>query len=440
MENVKALMVEMQQILIKTKGVKRYCEDSIFGAMGSKPIKIITGFRRSGKSFLSKQIALRLVNEGVYKLENIMYLNFEHYQLREFNDPESLDNVFKIFKRDIADTDAKLLLIFDEIQNVKNWDVFIRTIYEMYGEEIEIILTGSNSELLSSEIGSNLAGRFIEFELLPFSFKEYLKYFDVEIKNATDFLRKKEIIYRHFNQYRSTGGLPEICSVSDESAKYSYLQGIVSKVILDDIIERFKIKSPDTIEKILYFLNLNIGNIVSFTKLQSYLEKMNAAINSDTVISYVNSIIKTFTLFEVNRFDWKQGRIFETSKKFYSIDTGITNSFDHTTRNHSKLLENIVFLELCRRNVTVYFGGLKSGKEIDFVAKNRSGSNFDKYQVTEKLTEENKKREMESFLTEDEILKNGINYLLELDCEEEVINLKGNEITRKNLIKWLLNV
>ncbi len=439
MVEIKSLIVEMQESLLKTSGVTRYCEEAVFASMNSKPIKIITGFRRCGKSFLVKQIAKRLVDAKVYMLENILYLNFEHYRLREINSPQALDQVFKLFKREIAG-EGKVLLIFDEIQNVKDWDAFIRTVYEVYGEELEIILTGSNSELLSVELGSNLAGRFIEFSLLPFSFREYLKFFDIEMKSEKDFLRKKEQILKYFSNFKLTGSLPEICSVNDNSARYSYLQGIISKVILDDIIERFRIKNVDTIEKILYFLNLNVGNIVSFANMARYIKNTGTSINNDTTIAYVNSILKTFSLYEICRFDWKAGRVFETSKKYYSVDTGVVNSFDHTVKISSKLLENIVFLELKRRGNTVYFGGLNTGKEIDFISKSKENNIFTKYQVTQELTEENKKRELENFIITDEHLKKGENYLLILDGEEGEIDLSGHHIIKKNLVKWLLGV
>lgn len=419
--------------------MQRYCEDLIYKSFRSKPIKIITGFRRSGKSFLVRQLAKRLVDDKIYKLQDILYLNFEHYQLREINNPEALDNVFRLFRREIAETE-KMLLIFDEIQVVDNWDKFIRTIYEMYGENVEIILTGSNSELLSIELGSNLAGRFIEFSLFPFSFKEYLKYNDIEIKNEIDFIRNSDEIIRRFNEYRNSGGLPEICSITDDSARFSYLQGIVSKVVLDDIIKRFNIKNPGVVEKIIYFLNINIGNIVSFSKLERYLKLLKNDINSDTVIYYVGSVVKTFAVFEINKLDWKQNRVFSTTKKYYSIDTGITNSFDQTVRNHSKLLENIVFTELKRRGVDIYFGVLKNGKEIDFITKEKREHKYKKYQVTENLTEENSKREISSFLVEDETLKDCENILLALNDENEDIKHESVVIKKRNLLKWLLEI
>ena len=439
-EKFKSILLEMQEEILKTDGITRYCEESVYAAMRSKPIKIITGFRRSGKSFLVKQIANRLIRENVYKTENVFYLNFEHFKLREISSCVELDKVFRMFQREIASGTKKLLLIFDEIQKVDKWDEFLRTVYEMQGEDVEIILTGSNSELLSAEIGSNLAGRFIEFRLLPFSFKEFLSYFGIEVKTENDFLRNKEKISKLFNRYRMTGGLPETLTINDKDARYSYLQGIVSKVIIDDVVQRFNIKNPDIIEKILYFLNINSGNIVSFSRLENYINRTGSSMNSNTVISYVNSILKTFALFEVQKFDWKQGRIFETTRKYYSVDTGITNSFDHTVRNHSKLLENIVLLELFRRKNKVYFGSVKSGREIDFITKMKREPVFNKYQVTEILTDENIKRETAPFHTEDKNLVDGENFLLIFDGEDETIKEKGFTIKKRNLVKWLLDL
>lgn len=435
-----SLIVEMQNSILKTEGITRYCEDAVYRSMQSKPVKIITGFRRSGKSFLVKQIARRLVEESAYRSENILYLNFEHYRLSEINSPEKLDGVFTVFRKSIAKEPEKLLLIFDEIQKVENWDRFIRTVYEMNGDNVEIILTGSNSELLSGELGSNLAGRFIEFRLLPFSFREFLDYSGISIKKKIDLVRNKDAVAKLFSQYRVTGGLPETFSIADESARYSYLQGIISKVIIDDVVQRFGIKNPDIVEKILYFLNLNAGNVISLSRLGNFIARTGSGMSANSVIQYVNFIIRSFAVFEVRKFDWKQGRVFETVKKYYSIDTGITNSFDHTVRNNAKMLENIVFLELLRRKDSIYFASTKSVKEIDFIARSRNEDTFIKYQVTEVLTDENRKRELSAFLTDDEYLSCGENILLTAFGENEQIKYLSTAINKINLIEWLCAV
>ena len=179
-----SLIYEWQNLILKREGVVREIEGPVLSAIPSKPIKIIAGFRRTGKSFLAQRIAKRLVGQGLYRIDNILYLNFEDFRLSDINSAKKLASVYDLFITDIAKDGPKLILL-DEIQNVSGWDKFVRTIYEK-DEEIRIILTGSNSELLSAELGSNLAGRFIEFFILPFSFREFLLYRGIIVKDKKD--------------------------------------------------------------------------------------------------------------------------------------------------------------------------------------------------------------------------------------------------------------
>jgi predicted AAA+ superfamily ATPase len=152
------LIADWQNHILRIGGIEREYEAQILDTIGSKPIKIITGFRRTGKSFLVQRLANKLIQEKRFPVSNVLYLNFEDFRLMEINIPDRLDDVYQIFKTEVAQ-EGDTLLIFDEIQKVAHWDRFIRTVYER-DVESEMILTGSNSELLSSEIGSNLAGRF----------------------------------------------------------------------------------------------------------------------------------------------------------------------------------------------------------------------------------------------------------------------------------------
>lgn len=437
MKNTDILQVitEWQNHILRIKGIKRDYESVLLSTMGSKPIKIITGFRRSGKSFLTQRVAKKLVEDQKYSIDNILYLNFEDFRLTEINTPEKLNGIYQVFKSNIADN-GKKLLIFDEIQNVTAWDRFIRTIYELEND-IEIILTGSNSELLSSEIGSNLAGRFIEFSIFPFDFKEFLKYRDIEIASDVEFFRNYDEIQKLFADYMKFGGLPETFTISNSSARFSYIEGVVSKVILDDIIERFQVKHVAVIEKVLIYLLSGVGNIISFTRIMNYLKPLGIKIKQETLIDYVQYILKSFALYETQKFDWKLGRLFETTRKYYSVDTGLINLYQGTVNDFTSQLENIVFLKLKRSGSPVYFGALKSGKEIDFIVQQKN-KKYQKFQVCQTLTNENHKRELSSFNLKDTHLEVGENFLLTLDDHEEEISFNENLVYKKNLVKWLL--
>ena len=436
-DDIIRLIAEWQNRILRIQGIYREYLDALHATIGSKPIKIITGFRRSGKSFLVQLAARKLIENNTFSVSNILYLNFEDFRLAGINTPEKLDTFYRVFRSEIADGKKKLL-IFDEIQNVNNWDRFIRTIYET-DHDVEIILTGSNSRLLSSEIGSNLAGRFIELSILPFDFKEYLRYMDIKISNAADYFRNQEKIHYHFSQYVKFGGLPEILSINSETARFSYIEGIISKVILDDIIKRFNIKHTTVVEKTLFYLFSAIGNIISFTKISNYLKRLDISIKNETLIKYIQYMLTTFAIYETNKFDWKLGKLFGTTRKYYAVDTGVVNLYPGMVSNYSKQLENIVFLKLKRNRKQINFGALPSGKEIDFITQTANGE-FEKYQVTQTLHKDNYDRELSSFLLQNTYLKDGKNILLTLDENEEEIDYQDAKVLKKNLIRWLLGL
>ncbi|MEK7826908.1 MAG: ATP-binding protein, partial [Thermodesulfobacteriota bacterium] len=295
-----AVIFEWQGLVQRRQGVKRELEEKLLGAMGSRPIKIVTGFRRSGKSFLVQQVAGRLVRERLIDPANLLYLNLEDYRLMEVTTPERLNQVYELFLR-LSARPGKRLLIFDEIQNVADWDRFIRTIYEKDGEETEIILTGSNSELLSSELGSYLAGRFIEFFLLPFSFREFLAYRNVQVNGKADYLRGRRDINALFTEFLNHGGLPEVFDIPSPEAKLSYLSGIVSKVILDDVVRRFRVDNVTLLEKLFHYLMAGAGSVSTFASLSRRCAAMGIKTKPETVIAYCSYLLKAFALFEVSR-------------------------------------------------------------------------------------------------------------------------------------------
>jgi predicted AAA+ superfamily ATPase len=321
-EELSVLIYEWQSFLLsQDEGIERDAEKMILESIGSKPMKIITGFRRSGKSFIVQRIARKLVNSKKYSRENLLYLNFEDFRLAEVLSPKDLSRIYDFFLSRIAKK-GKKLLILDEIQNVNGWDKWIRTVYEKE-KDIEIILTGSNSQLLSQELGTNLAGRFIEFFIFPFSFKEFLTYRQISVNHEKDYLQNRQEIRTQFYEFLKFGGLPEVLDIRNEESKLSYLQGIVTKVILDDVIKRFNIENINLLEKLLSYLLSTAGNIVAYTKLKNRIQAYGLYdIKVETIIKYINYLTKPFALVELNKFDWKQSKVFSTSKKFYAIDTG----------------------------------------------------------------------------------------------------------------------
>jgi len=262
---------------------------------------------------------------------------------------------------------------------------------------------------------------------------------DTKISDVADYFRNQEKIHYHFSQYVKFGGLPEILSINSETARFSYIEGIISKVILDDIIKRFNIKHTTVVEKTLFYLFSAIGNIISFTKISNYLKRLDISIKNETLIKYVQYMLTTFAIYETNKFDWKLGKLFGTTRKYYAVDTGVVNLYPGMVSNYSKQLENIVFLKLKRNRKQIYFGALPSGKEIDFITQTANGE-FEKYQVTQTLHKDNYDRELSSFILQNTYLKDGKNILLTLDENEDEIDYQDAKVLKKNLIRWLLGL
>jgi len=436
MINLTALIYEWQNRILRTEGIIREIQTEILAGIISKPIKVITGFRRSGKSFLVNQLAQKLIKQKNYRLEDVLYINFEDNRLLELQNLKGISLIYSTFRKEISQNKKKLI-IFDEIQLIPEWERFIRSIYER-DNDINIIITGSNSDLLSSELSSKLAGRSIEYRIFPFSFKEFLVYKNFIIKEKKDYFRYKEKIDTLYYKFFKYGGLPEIFSINSESAKYTYLEGIVNKIILDDIVKRFKIKNIALLEEVMNYVISGIGNIIFASKLTNKIKNIkNISIKQSTITEYISYFIKSYTLFEIHKFQWKQSRVFEKTKKYYSIDLGIINTRTTSYNNiDSYKLENLVFLQLLRKNKYIYFGQNELGKEIDFIVPNNKV--FDKYQIAQTITPDNINREYGNLILADKHLSKGKNFLITNDNTEK-ITYKGIIIHKINIIEFLLD-
>lgn len=302
-ESVRKIVLDWQGLIMRRKGIARTIMPQIINALGSKSIKIITGFRRSGKSFLLQQVIKRAVENEIISLDNILYLNFEDFRLEEVDSIQSLNFIYEVFLKSIA-KDGKKLVVMDEIQVVENWEKFVRTIYER--DDVEILITGSNSEMLSSELGSRLAGRFIEFFLHPFSFQEYLSYHDSLPKTRKELERSGREFGKHLDQYLRNGGLPETFEIRSDDARNSYLKGIITKVILDEVVKRYKMENIEAFERIVHYMFSEVGKILSFSSINSKLKEMGLELKDETVIRYVSYLKNAFALFECVKFDWGQ--------------------------------------------------------------------------------------------------------------------------------------
>ena len=379
-------------------------------------IKIIIGMRRVGKSVLMKQI-VELLKEQNVSSENILYLNMESLEndyIKNYND---LHNVYLQKFQTIKD--SRYLLI-DEVQTIDNWE---KTINSILSEgDTDIYITGSNSTILSSELSTLIAGRYVKFEIFPLSFSEFLLFRDKNCGKPKD----------EFKKYLRYGGLPAIHYFEmNDDIVYQYINSIYDTILLKDIIERNKIRNINLLENVYKYIFDNIGNIFTAKKIVDYLKSQRVKVSVPTVQNYLTLLTKTFTAYKVHRYDLKGKRILELYEKYYAGDIGLRNSIlGYKDNDIAGLLENIVYLELLKRGYKVNIGKIKE-LEIDFVTE--KNGNIEYYQVSYLLASTKTiEREIAPLK---KIEDNYPKYILTLD---EYLEKNHEGIIYKNLIDFLL--
>lgn len=319
-------------------------------------IKVFTGIRRAGKSVMLELVKNELKESGIGE-ENFLCINFEQFSNSQFLDVESLYKKITDFQKN---TKGKIYLFFDEIQEVDGWEKCINSCRIDF--DCDIYITGSNAKLLSGELATYLAGRYVEFVIYPFSFAEF---FEMNlIKNPN--VDKATCLM----QFLKTGGMPFLSNFpDDDSAKSQYLIDIYNSVVLKDVVKRNNIRDVDTLERIVAYAFSNIGHIFSATSLSKYFKSENRKISHDTILNYLKFCSDAFLFYKINRYDLEGKKIVTVNEKYYCADHGLREAlFGKNIQNIDQVLENIVCLELLRRNYKVYVGK-KGDLEIDFIAE-----------------------------------------------------------------------
>jgi len=340
----------------------------------NKPqIKIITGIRRSGKSTVLRLLKEVLLDAGV-KEKQLIVINFESFVFSEFTSAQKL---YEFVKSKIQQ-DQKSYLLLDEIQEVDGWEKAVNSFLVDF--DVDIYITGSNSHLLSSELATYLAGRYVEIPVFTLSFREFMAfrqhYFPKEKKKINPFVT-----------YLRKGGFPVIHTVNyDEDSAYKVVRDIYSSVILRDTVQRFKIRDVELLERVIRYAFDNIGNTFSGKNVADYFKNQQRKTDINTIYNYLYALEGAFILYRVARYDIKGKEILKTQEKFYASDVSlIYATMGYRDRMISGILENIVFLELKRRGYQVYIGKLDT-KEIDFIAEKQGEKIY--LQVAYKLESE----------------------------------------------------
>jgi predicted AAA+ superfamily ATPase len=336
----------------------------------NKPIiKVLTGIRRSGKSTLMKLIQKKILSGGVSE-EQIIYINFESMKY---------DNIraarpFYEYIIHLALKNKKTYLFFDEIQLVQDWEQAINSF--MVDLDADIYITGSNSNLLSSELSTLLAGRYVQFKLQPLSFCETVQFHS----KRSDGIADDALLWKFIR----LGGFPAIHIADyDETSAFMLIKNIYDSIVLRDVVERYKIRNIELLDRIMRFIIDNIGNTFSAKSIADYFKSQQRKVDLNTVYTYIEALESAFIISKVNRYDVHGKEILKTQEKYYLADQGLQHAIlGYRDRNISGVLENIVYNELQSRGYLVYIGKFKD-KEIDFIAEKGNEKLY--VQVTYKL-------------------------------------------------------
>lgn len=325
--------------------------------IGDERIKILIGIRRSGKSVMLNLIQDELVQNGVNR-QQFICLNFESMSNAHLCTAAALHDAII---RQASEIGGKAYLFFDEIQEVESWETCIHSLrLEL---DCDIYLTSSNAKLLSDELTiTNLSGQYLAFAIYPFSFAEFIELYR-SVYPDTD-------LRQCFDKYLLLGGMPYLSNLRfDETTSRQYLQDLFYAVELKDIVKQNNIRDVDMLERILSYITTNIGSIFSSTMISKYLKSEGRPISPETVLNYIKACTEAFLFYRVKR-QYLQGRkILTVNEKYYMADHGVREAvFGGNTRDINLILENIVYIELLRRDYLVTVGKI-SNKEIDFVCE-----------------------------------------------------------------------
>ncbi|MCI7354587.1 MAG: ATP-binding protein [Methanobrevibacter smithii] len=393
---------------------RKFYLEKIVKLIDTEDIKVITGVRRCGKTVLLKQIIDELENRGIAS-ENIIYMSFESSKYKNIRNDDDLDEF--IFSK-TNNLNGKIYLLFDEIQKVKNWEVSLNS-YRV-DLECDIYITGSNSQLLSGELATLISGRYISINMLPFSFKELIQYYD-EMHEKIDEIKL-------FEQYLSYGGFPGLLNYENEE-KEKYLYDLYSTIVLNDILYKNKVKDLDLLERLMEFMISNIGKLFSANSISKYIKNENRKTTPHTIINYMDYARNAFIFYQIKRENIKQKRKLLISDKYYLVDSGFYFIFNGSTqRNWGQLLENIVFLELIRQGYSITIGKIQD-LEVNFVC--RKANQIKYIQVSQSILDENtRKREFKSL---EKISDSYPKYVISMDS----FDFSANGIIHLNIIDFL---
>lgn len=412
-------------------GIKRkvYLE-KILQLLKSELITIIIGARRSGKSFIMRQIAEELINNGIPKNE-ILIINLEDPRFPKLT-ANLLHEIYEVYLEDLKPK-GKPYILLDEIQEVENWEKWVLMMKEL--NKANVIITGSNAKLLGTDLATLLTGRHLDLEVLPLSFKEFMKFRDLEIKDTMDIISNATEIKSLMNEYLQIGAFPEIILRENKKERLlEYFDDIVEK----DLIQRHKIRKAEDMKSLLKFYFSNTSALSTYNSLEKNLK-----ISANTIEKFSAYFKDAYLLFFVKRFSFKVKEQEKSPRKVYAIDTGLSNAIGFRfIKNNGKLMENAVFLELQRKKshnsgIEIYYWKNERHHEVDFILKENEKA-VQMIQVCYDIDDvKTKEREIRSLISASAELKCDNLLVITSEYESEEIE-KGKKIIFQPLYKFLL--
>ncbi len=412
-----ALKEQQQSFSDRDLGVEREALDELGQIIDTPQIIVISGLRRVGKSTLLAQIANKYLNDNYY------FVNFEDERLLNF-EVKDFDLLHETL---IGLFGEKKTFLFDEIQNVPEWERFVRRLHD---QGYKFIVTGSNASLLSQELGTRLTGRYLQVELFPFSFKEFLLFKKVEIPDLKVLTTKeKGKLIKLSKDYVVSGGIPD-------SLKYPELK--IHKTLYDDVLyrdiaTRYKLDNVKSLKELTFYLVSNISTLISFNKLKELLKL--GSVN--TVKNYIDYLENSWLFFIVNKYAYSVKEQQIAAKKVYGIDTGLAISVGFSfSENSGKLMENVVYLKLRREYQDIYYYKTTSEYEVDFfLPKIKSLIQVSQYFDAP----ETRERELRALISAGLEQKEVVNRMVITESDKQTLDREGVNIEVIPLYEWLLS-
>ena len=360
-------------------------------------VKVLTGVRRCGKSTILKMIMEKLQTERGISADQIVSMRFDSMEYEDM----TAKQMFEAVKAKLSEN-KKTYVFLDEVQEIKGWEKVVNSLASDY--DVDLYVTGSNSRMMSSEISTYLTGRYVSFLIFPLSFEEYLTF-------RREYTEVKDV-HAELADYIRLGGFPatHLRDYSQDEV-YTIVRDIYNSTIFSDIVRRNQIRKVDQLERVVKYTFSNVGNTFSAKSISDYLKSEHRKIDNETVYSYLEKLEKAYLLHRCSRYDLQEKEILKTQEKFYLADTALRYSvLGYNPDSVASSLENVVYLELCRRGYEVNIGKTADG-EVDFVAQRQGEKLY--VQVTQEIrSEKTERREYDRLL---EIKDNYPKYVLRTD-------------------------